>query len=755
NVFTQGDGDYAFLNVPAGTYRVTIDTATLPGGATPTYDLDGVATPHTTVVTQASGSSRTDVDFGYQGDASVGDRVWNDLNGNGAQDAGEAGINGVTVQLFDFNGNLVGTTVTSGNGNYTFTHVLANEFADDTYTVQIVTSTLPAGYVETYDLDDSTGPFNTPDAAAVHVNAGDHLTNVDFGYRSTATASVGDRVWLDSNGNTLQDARETGLNGVTVQLLDGGGNVVRTTTTAGDGNYQFDHLVAGTYSVRIVPMTLPAGVTPTYDLDGTATPNIATFTLAAGAARTDVDFGYRGTASVGDRVWLDSNANGVQDVGEPGINGVTVQLLDSGSNVIATTTTAGDGLYTFANLLGGTYSVRVVASSLPAGVGPTYDLDGIATPNIATFTLAAGANRTDVDFGYGGTASVGDRVWLDANGNGGQDAGEAGLNGVTVQLLDSSGNVTATATTAGDGNYTFFNLVAGNYSVKVVASTLPAGMAPTYDLDGIATPNIATFTLAAGANRTDVDFGYRIPDACVNGPIGGIDLGVLPKYLFLFADGIQGASWQGATKGFVGNVAVDGLSASERTSGRVAYAGTIFTNDSSLGAWQSIVNQNASQASASTGNTSLISSLKGSLTAAFAQINSLPATPGYESVSSTSLNGLNTTDGVAKTYVINVTSGFQVSSQINITGDPGDVFILRWDSDHNFNNGYQGMVKFQSGGAIVPYGGLTPASFIHVAGDIDASGGGSNPAAPYPQGPRLNDGTGALIRGGSNFQGGG
>src|SRR5947199_1531525 len=136
-----------------------------------------------------------------------------------------------------------------------------------------------------------------------------------------------------------------------------------------------------------------------------------------------------GNGSVGDRLWIDTNGNGVQDTGETGINGATVQLLDNGGNVIATATTAGDGNYTFNNLLAGTYSVRVVASSLPAGVTPSYDLDGIATANVATFTLTAVAHRTDVDFGYKGTGSVGDRLWIDTNGNGVQDTGETGING--------------------------------------------------------------------------------------------------------------------------------------------------------------------------------------------------------------------------------------------------------------------------------------------------------------------------------------
>ncbi|HEY9599839.1 MAG TPA: hypothetical protein V6D33_19430, partial [Cyanophyceae cyanobacterium] len=233
------------------------------------------------------------------------------------------------------------------------------------------------------------------------------------------------------------------------------------------------------------------------------------------------------------------------------------------------------------------------------------------------------------------------------------------------------------------------------------------------------------------------------------------NLGRLTDYLFVFTNGSTDANWQGATKGFVGNVAVDGIQASERTSGGVPYAGTIYTNDTSLGAWNNIVTQNSGQASAATGETARISALETDLANAFTQINALSVTAGFDGVSSTSLNGLNTQDGVNKTYVINVTTGFQVSSKINITGDAGDVFILRWDSDKNLSNGYNGQVKFQSGGAIVPLGGLTVSNFINVAGDINASGGGSNPASPYPQGPRLDDGTGALINGGSNFSGGG
>jgi predicted heme/steroid binding protein len=243
--------------------------------------------------------------------------------------------------------------------------------------------------------------------------------------------------------------------------------------------------------------------------------------------------------------------------------------------------------------------------------------------------------------------------------------------------------------------------------------------------------------------------------------IGGINLGNLTNYLFFFADGKESANWQGSSRGYVGNVAIDGITATEKTSGYLPFAGTVYTNSNTLSSWDVIIDKNdpgqvvPAQAFSATNQGAIITGLEADLNNAFSQINALPATTGFASVSSTSLNGLNTLNSVVETYVINVTSGLSVSTKIYIRGDAGDVFILRWDSDANPVNGYQGTTKFQSGGAIVPAGELRPSNFINVAGNINSGGGGSNPPAPYPQGPRYNNGTGSLIVNSVNFNGGG
>jgi hypothetical protein len=56
--------------------------------------------------------------------------------------------------------------------------------------------------------------------------------------------------------------------------------------------------------------------------------------------------------------------------------------------------------------------------------------------------------------------------------------------------------------------------------------------------------------------------------------MGGVDMGTLTDYLFVFTDGSTNADWQSASPGYIGDVAVGGIQADETTSGTLAYAGT-------------------------------------------------------------------------------------------------------------------------------------------------------------------------------------
>ena len=112
--------------------------------------------------------------------------------------------------------------------------------------------------------------------------------------------------------------------------------------------------------------------------------------------------------------------------------------------------------------------------------------------------------------------SIGDYVWFDANGDGCQNDGASnGLPNVGVELWwDSDGNGTVdtllnTTTTNASGYYLFEELLAGKYEVRIVTSTLPAGVQPSYDYDGISTASKAKVTLGVAATNLKLDFGYK------------------------------------------------------------------------------------------------------------------------------------------------------------------------------------------------------------------------------------------------------
>ena len=371
---TASNGTYSFTNLLADDYQVEVTTTDLPvNAAFTTAGDDNQAVTVPVAATPATVVDIDTVDFGVQGDLTVGDTVYLDADADGTQDADEqAGIAGVTVELVQ-NGAVIATDVTDIAGNYEFANLLAGD-----YTVRIDIGTIPVGTLPT-----------TPASITRTVTADDDTFDVGI----VGSASIGDTVYLDADEDQIQSGTiETGVVGVTVILTDGAGNQVATQTTAAGGAYDFTNLPAGTYEVTVDPTGIPNGAEYTV-----TTPDPRSVTVATGDDENDADIGINALGSVAGTVFVDLNENGTQvGAGEDGQVGVTVSLVDPTTGAVLidpagnplTDVTDASGDYTITDVPAGDYEVRVDTVTLPAG-----SVLVAATPNDVAVTVARGRGR--------------------------------------------------------------------------------------------------------------------------------------------------------------------------------------------------------------------------------------------------------------------------------------------------------------------------------------------------------------------------
>lgn len=410
------DGNYIlqYIETPWSDPAVGVHAITLLniGAAATDNDVDPIA--GTSAAFNVSGGAMiVDIDLGLYFATSIGNFVWEDLNGDGFQDAGEPGIDGVLITLLDGVGGAavdtdgvpVPTQNTAGGGAYVFGNLPHGDY--------IVQFSLPTnggldwfatafdGNVPDFANDSDADPTNsfqspvyttedTPDG--INIISNEHI---DAGFWVAST--IGDLVFCDRNGNGIYEPGganpEAGVQDMGVQLIDGGGAVIDdangvplTTMTDALGNYQFNLVPPGEYRVQFLFNGTLAD--PPYDftlfedpnglgdntIDSNAEPNEVSplygmtdlFTVESNDPDHEMDWdaGIYKPFLIAGIVWIDQNDDNV-NTGEDGPSGVLVELFQDGNKVDEVLTNG--GVYEFIVPPGTGYQILIGANNFNAG----------------------------------------------------------------------------------------------------------------------------------------------------------------------------------------------------------------------------------------------------------------------------------------------------------------------------------------------------------------------------------------------------
>ena len=544
-VTTDANGKYVFENLLPGGYKVSFqapagyEATTSDAGDDRAADSNGASAS----VTLVQGQTDDTIDFGAVGTGVIGDQLFVDVNqnGGGAPDAGDRPLAGVKVTLtWTGPGGITRTyeTVTDADGTYRFEDLLPGEYkvSIDPETLQTAEPLLdvlthsPAGDVENKTVvSDATKADSTAFATAMKLTANLTLTgeknqnlDQDWGFGISADTAIMKAI-TDPDEAAQESFEFTPGQRVTYTLTltnNGPGSATGVTVSdelpsgvsfveaQGDGSYD-----AATGVWDLSGLTLAKGdvktITITVEITGEGAgklvTNVARITHQDQAGddptNNESSASFKGGYNLGGTIYRDSDASYSKGDDEQRFKGVTVALLnEDGTPVLdaegnpMTATTDEKGAYQFVGLAPASYRVVIVDPDKGdlAGLIPTQAYTGKgATEAAVTIT---DASVQGVDFGLVAPATIGDRVWNDADGNG-ADNGEPGVPGVTVILKDANGVEVARTTTDANGNYRFTGLIPGTYTVDI---EVPAGF-------NAATTSM-TVTVGEGEENLDVDF---------------------------------------------------------------------------------------------------------------------------------------------------------------------------------------------------------------------------------------------------------
>ncbi|MGP1664988.1 MAG: SdrD B-like domain-containing protein, partial [Rhodanobacter sp.] len=297
--------------------------------------------------------------------------VYVDLNGNGARDAGETGIAGVTLTITNLTTSATNITLTDPSGAYQVNNLPAGNYS--------ISETQPADYADGAESVGSLGGVLGPNDVITSIPLGVTELGSDYNFGELA-ASLSGNVYIDVDGNGTRGAGEPGIAGVAVTLsgIDTNGGLVNTVLSSDStGHYAFVGLLPSNPSGYTITQTQPGayadGAESVGSLGGASgavgTSVISGIPVVAGANGNNYDFGELTGGIVG-AVYVDTNNDGVRDAGETGIAGVSVRLTGTdvdGKAVDVTVLSASDGGYAFASLTKADAAGYTITETQPVG----------------------------------------------------------------------------------------------------------------------------------------------------------------------------------------------------------------------------------------------------------------------------------------------------------------------------------------------------------------------------------------------------
>jgi protocatechuate 3,4-dioxygenase beta subunit/photosystem II stability/assembly factor-like uncharacterized protein len=445
--------------------------------------------------------------------ALIAGEKFEDTNGNGIRDVGEPGMAGVVIQVLDANNMaVIATTTTDANGLYEFRSLREGNYIVREFgvagTVQTTTNPMVITLAETDSaVNVYTGQLPMP--AGVQIIPQLAFGNFRFG-------TISGVKFEDRNGNGVRDAGEPGLAGFVI-YIDANDNGMRDwtdlngnnlwdpgegeqwTTTDLVGNYTFTNI--GPAVVNGVPTNPPYIIREIQQTGFIQTsPTPTPFTIMSGQNVTGVNIGNIRIGRIEGFVFNDLNGDGVQQAGEGGLGGITLQLVDAVTGtVFRSVMSAADGTYQFLSIPAGDYQLR---QALPAGFVQTFPAP--PNPTFYSIMLAATDQVSGFTFGNFQLFSISGVKFEDLNGNGAREPGENGVPNFVIQLTNLTTGAQLNAVTDAFGNYTFTNLGPGVYQIREVQRP---GWLQT-------TPNPADIAGTSGVNRPNTNFGnFRLVTA--------------------------------------------------------------------------------------------------------------------------------------------------------------------------------------------------------------------------------------------------